>query len=108
MILSKSKVEELLKIFESSKSLSPYDNSREKEEMKNASEFIKNYRTYGPPPKQTLNAINGNYNNNSILKSQSKKFRNLHEMEIQRSLTNLKLGKENYMKEQKTNWLNII
>ena len=105
MILSKSKVDELLKIFEASKSLSPYDNSREKEEMKNASEFIKNYHTYGQPPKQTLNTINGNNNNNSILKSstnKSKKFRNLHEMEIQRSLTNLKLGKENYMKEQKT------
>ena len=106
MILSKSKVNELLKIFEISKSILPYDNSREKEEMKNASQFINNYHIYGQPPKKTLENISKNptlnANNSSILNNstyKSKKFRNLHEMEIQRSLTNLKLGKESYLKE---------
>jgi len=108
MILSKSKVDELLKVFEVSKSISPYDNTREKEELKNASKFISDYHIYGPPPKKNLDNINRNHTlntNNSILKNstyRSQKFNNHHETEIQQSLTNLKLGKDNYFKELKT------
>ena len=49
MILSSSKVNKLLYIFTTSKSLYPYNNSTEKQEIENAKAFINNYHMYGSP-----------------------------------------------------------
>ena len=113
MILSKAKVIELLKIFENPKSVNPYDNLREKEEMKNASTFINNYHIYGPPKKQTFDDINRNTSlnskNNSILKNSTFGNNNIdpYQLEIKRSINNLKIGRENYLKQEcKTKSLN--
>jgi len=54
MILSQRRVNELLKIFENPKSISPYDNTKEKEEMINATKFINDYHLYGPPPNYSI------------------------------------------------------
>ena len=112
MILSNEKVRELLKIFENPKSVSPYDNLREKEEMKNASTFINNYHIYGPPKKQNLDNINRNPSlnskNNSILKNSTFGNKNIdpYELEIKRSINNLKIGREQYLKQEESKSLN--
>ena len=104
MILSNVKVRQLLKIFENSKSVEPYDNLREKREMKNASTFINNYHISGPSKKQNIDNINRNLsmnnNNTSIFKNSILGNKNIdpHQLEIKRSITNLKKGRENYLK----------
>lgn len=104
MILSNAKVKELLKIFENPKSVEPYNNLREKEEMKNASTFINNYHIYGQPKKQNTDNINRNpsmnSNNTSIFKNSILRNKNIdpYQLEIKRSITNLKKGRENYLK----------
>ena len=120
MILSQKRVNELLKIFENPKSISPYDNTKEREEMINATKFINDYHLYGPPPNYytkstqisyknnsdnlsrnpSLNSKNLSNLNNSI--SQNKKYDNYEDIEIQRSLANLKLGQKEYMKQFNT------
>ena len=112
MIISQAKLNELLKIFEIPKSVDIYNNLKEKEDMKHASKFINDYHIYGPPPKKNYDNINNinmntpiNSINNSFLKMPtyvSKKFQTYQDSEIKRSLTNLKIGKEQYLKEQKT------
>ena len=126
MILSQKRVNELLKIFENPKSISPYDNTRVKEEMINATKFINDYHLYGPPPNYyskstqisnnknsdnlsrnpSLNSKNLSNLNNSI--SQNKKYDNYEDIEIQRSLANLKLGQKEYMKQFNTKTLKNI
>ena len=108
MILSNAKVNELLKIFENPKSVHPYDNLREKEEMKNASTFINNYHIYGPPKRQAVDNINRNPSlnskNNSIFGNNNI---DPFQLEIKRSIYNLKIGRENYLKQEvKTKSLN--
>ena len=120
MILSQKRVNELLKIFDNPKSINPYDNSKEKEEMKNASTFIANYHIYGRPTKYNQNTNKTSYNNNNIsqtisrnqtinskgssllrkLTNGNKKLNNYNDIQIQKSLTNLKIGQQEYMKEQ--------
>jgi hypothetical protein len=119
MILSQKRVNELLKIFDNPKSIIPYDNSKEKEEMKNASAFIANYHIYGRPPKYNTKTYQTFYNNNvsqTISRNQTinskgssllrkltngnKKLKNYNDIQIQKSLTNLKIGQQEYMKEQ--------
>ena len=51
MILSQTRVNELLQIFENPKNVEPYDISHQKEEVQNASKFINDYHLYGPPKK---------------------------------------------------------
>ena len=121
MILSQKRVNKLLEIFDNPKSIIPYDNSKEKEEMKNASTFISNYHIYGRPPKYNKKSAQTFYNNNvsqtisrnqtinsqgsSILRkltNGSKKLLNYEDFQIKKSLTNLKNGQEAYMKEQQT------
>ena len=107
MILSQEKVNEFLKIFENPKSVKIYDNLREKEDLKNASKFIQDYHIYGPPRKKNYDSINRNTTlnskKNSIFKNstfRSGQFPSHQEIEIQRSITNLRIGKEQFMKEQ--------
>ena len=109
MILSQAKLNELLKIFENPKSVEIYNKLREKEDMKNASKFINNYHIYGPPPRENYDNINRNTSlnskNNNILKNstfKSRKFQTYQDLEIQRSLTNLRLNRQQYLKEQNT------
>lgn len=117
MILSQKRVNELLKIFENPKSIYPYDNSKEREEIKNATKFINDYHLYGPPPNYytksthistnknsdilsrnpSLNSKNLSNLNNSL--AQNKKYDNYEDIEIQRSITNLRLGQKEYMKQ---------
>ena len=125
MILSQNRINELLKIFENPKSIIPYDNSKEKEEMKNASKFITNYHIYGRPTKYNTQSTKTSYNNKTIetisrnqtlnsknssilhkLTNKNKKLRNYKDIEIKNSLTNLKLGQEKYMRQQQTKSLN--
>ena len=122
MILSTSKVNKLLEIFLTSKSLYPYNNSTEKQEIENAKTFINNYHMYGSPhnylnaSNQTYNARKktnltsidnqSNYSENSLKKSKtlmSERLTNRDDMEIKQSLTNLKIGQENYKKERNFN-----
>ena len=106
MILSNEKVRELLKIFENPKSLSPYDNLREKEEMQNASTFINNYHIYGPPKKQNIDSINRNPSlnskNASIINNSAFGNQNIdpYDLEIKRSINNLRKGREQYLKQE--------
>ena len=112
MILYNEKVRELLKIFENPKSLSPYDNLREKEEMQNASTFINNYHMYGPPKKQNFDGINRNTslnNKNDSIVNSALGNQNIdpYDLEIKRSINNLRIGREQYLKqEEQTKSLN--
>ena len=122
MILSTSKLNKLLDIFSASKSLYPYNNSTEKQEIENAKTFINNYHMYGTPPsyvnttnltynarkKTNLSSIDNqsNYSKNSLKKSKtlmSERLTNRDDLEIKQSLTNLKIGQENYKKERNSN-----
>jgi hypothetical protein len=68
MILSTSKLKELLETFKMSSNILPYNKSKEKQEMQNAKNFINNYHMYGTP----FNGINSTniiyLNNNKINK----------------------------------------
>ena len=124
MILSKQKVDKLLEIFSDPKSISLYDNTIEKQEMKNASNFIQNYHIYGSPINYTNSSKaknETNYNNNlaklKTINSQmsqnnsfyqksiidNKTLTNPEDLEIKQSLTNLRIGQKNYKKEQELN-----
>ena len=122
MILSSSKVNKLLDIFTTSKSLYPYNNSTEKQEIENAKAFINNYHMYGSPhnyyittnptyidrKKTYLTSLDNqsNYSQNSLKKSKtliSERLTNRDDIEIKQSLTNLKIGQENYKKERNSN-----
>ena len=79
MILSQKRVNELLKIFENPKSISPYDNTREKEEMINATKFINDYHLYGPPPNYYSKStqISNNKNSDNLSRNPSLNSKNL-------------------------------
>jgi len=122
MILSTSKLSKLLDIFSEKKSLYPYNNSTEKQEIENAKAFINNYHMYGSPYNY-LNTTNptsvnrkktnltefdnqSNYSENSLKKAKtlmSEGLNNRDDLEIKQSLTNLKIGQENYKKERNFN-----
>ena len=107
MILSQTRVNELLQIFENPKNVEPYDISHQKEEVQNASKFINDYHLYGPPkkyqtynpsfnpvrPTQTINrnptlnsqneAINGR---STILSTNIQNLQNYEDIEIHQSI----------------------
>ena len=123
MILSKSRVNKLLEIFENPKSIMPYDNTKEKEEMVNATKFINDYHLYGPPPtiyssktkpvssngqiskqisrKTSINSKNSSIQKKSII-NKSQKLTNYEDLEIKQSLTNLRLGQKQYNLQNQT------
>ena len=123
MILSQARVNNLLKIFENTKNIPPYDISKQKQEIVNASKFINDYHLYGPPKKyqtntpninsvknkpiisriQSINSQNEGNNRQSIILSNN--IRNLHnyeDIEIHQSITNLKKGQKEYIKNNET------
>ena len=123
MILSQARVNNLLKIFDNTKNIPPYDISKQKQEIVNASKFINDYHLYGPPKKyqtytrninsvqnkpiisrmQSLNSQNEGINKQSIILSNN--IRNLHnyeDIEIHQSITNLKKGQKEYIKNNET------
>ena len=123
MILSNLRVNELLKIFENPKSITPYDISKEKEEMANASKFINDYHLYGPPINNNTMAtslifqneqISRKLNNNPSLNSKNKsnwkksiinmsqKLQNNEDLEIKQSLINLRSGQKQYNLQNQT------
>ena len=51
MILSQTRVNELLQIFNNPRIIEPYNITYQKEEVENASKFINDYHLYGPPKK---------------------------------------------------------
>lgn len=121
MILSTSKLNKLLEIFSTSKSLFPYNNSIEKQEIENAKSFINNYHMYGSPyntyttthsytnrKKVDLGSLDdqSNYSQNSLKKHNtlnSERLTNRDDLEIKKSLANLKIGQENYKNERSFN-----
>ena len=126
MILSQRKVNELLKIFENPKSISPYDNTKEKEEMINATKFIKDYHLYGSPPNFSIKPTQlsnnmqkiENLSRNSLHSKKTsnlanslimnKNYDNYEDLEIKNSLKNLRLGQKEYMKKYQTKTLKSI
>ena len=126
MILSQKRVNELLQIFENPKSISPYDNTKEREEMINATKFINDYHLYGPPPNYYTKSTQISYKNNSDNLSrnpslnsknlsnlnnslaQNKKYDNYEDIEIQQSLANLRSGQKEYMKQLNSKTLKNI
>ena len=124
MILSKERLNKLLDIFSAPKSINPYNNSMEKQELNNCKDFIKNYHIYGSPYNYINNAKSliskkskDNLNNSEITHSRisfnnsfnktksikSKILSNPQDLEIKQSLTNLRLGQSNYKKQQQMN-----
>ena len=123
MILSKQKVDKLLETFSNPKSISLYDNTIEKQEMKNASSFIQNYHIYGSPINynNSLKESKVKYNRNTynleksgVIDSQNNSFYQKSiienktlthplDLEIKQSLTNLRIGQNNYKKEKELN-----
>ena len=115
MILSNVKVNKLLEIFATPKTVNPYDNTIEKEGMENAKKFINNYHIYGPPlnySKSAQTIFNNNKNNdynayiydtNSYI-SQNKDInlenQNNNEILLKKSIANLRLGQKKYKNEQ--------
>ena len=121
MILSQTRVNELLQIFENPKNVEPYDISHQKEEVQNASKFINDYHLYGPPKKyqanthsinqsQPIQTINRNPTLNSqneatngkstILSTNIQNLQNYEDIEIHQSITNLKNGQREYIKNK--------
>ena len=123
MILSQAKVNDLLKIFENPKNVEPYNISYQKKEVENASKFISDYHLYGSPktyqqsypiinqtPKienisrtQSLHSQNANQpitSQSVILSNNIQNLNNGEDIEIHRSITNLKNGQKEY--SQKT------
>ena len=121
MILSQTRVNELLQIFENPKNVEPYDISHQKEEVQNASKFINDYHLYGPPKKYqtyypsfnpvrptqtinrnpTLNSQNEPINGRStILSTNIQNLQNYEDIEIHQSITNLKNGQKEYIRNK--------
>ena len=115
MILSKEKVNKLLDIFSTPKSIYPYNNKIEKQEMKNASTFIQNYHIYGPPfnylksktqsiyKSQQQNSLKQSNLLNSIKTNKTQELYNPKDVEIKNSITNLRLGQQIYIKQKELN-----
>ena len=112
MIISKEKLNKLLEIFSTPKTIIPYDNTIEKKEMQNAKSFINNYHMYGPPLKYSKSALSlKNINNNYISNSHSNINQNkglnldskndIHKIELKKSIVNLRKGQKVYKNEQK-------
>ena len=121
MILSQTRVNDLLQIFENPKNVEPYDISHQKEEVQNASKFINDYHLYGPPKKYqtytpninqvqpiqtinrnpTLNSQNEEINGRStILSTNIQNLQNYEDIEIHQSITNLKNGQKEYLRNK--------
>ena len=111
MILSQSKVNDLLKVFENPKNIEPYNISYQKQEVENASKFINDYHLYGSPKlhqqtisinnqpqniktisgTQSINSQNQTINGQSIILSNNvQNLQNYEDVEIHHSITNLK------------------
>ena len=125
MILSQTRVNELLQIFNNPRIIEPYNITYQKEEVENASKFINDYHLYGPPKKyetyisnntnqvqskeilnrnQTLKSQNDLINGKSIILSNKvQNLQNYEDYEIHQSITNLKNGQKefNISKENK-------
>ena len=119
MILSKARMDKLLEIFENPKSISPYNNYKEKEVMQETLEFINNYHQYGPPMKYNKTNVQTNgykttsnniSRNPSLINQKSsilndsrydvRKLKNAKDMEIKRSIENLSMAQEQYLKKK--------
>jgi hypothetical protein len=121
MILSQSKVNDLLKVFENPKNIEQYNISYQKQEVENASKFINDYHLYGSPKlyqqtisinnqpqniktisrTQSINSQNQPINGQSIILSNNvQNLQNYEDVEIHHSITNLKNGQKEY--NQKT------
>ncbi len=115
MILSQARVNNLLKIFDNTKNIPPYDISKQKQEIVNASKFINDYHLYGPLKKyqtytqninsvknksiisrtQSINSKNeGNNRQSVILSNNIQNLHNSEDIEIHQSITNLKKGQK--------------
>ena len=119
MILSKEKINSLLSVFSSPKSVAPYDIFKEKTKIENSNILANNYHIYGYPSEDNPIIISDpiNINNNddinlytpSILnnskspKQLKKVLINPVDREIKQSLTNLKAGLDYYKKQQELN-----
>ena len=125
MILSQVRINKLLQIFENPKNITPYDISHQKNEAENTTKFINDYHLYGPPKKyQTYNpainkvqpkdTIKRNQSLNSqneeivpkstILSSNIQNLQNYEDIEIYKSITNLKNGQTDYNKNNRTKY----
>ena len=121
MIVSQSKVNDLLKVFENPKNIEQYNISYQKQEVENASKFINDYHLYGSPKlhqqtisinnqpqniktisrTQSINSQNQPINGQSIILSNNvQNLQNYEDVEIHHSITNLKNGQKEY--NQKT------
>lgn len=121
MILSQGRMNELLQIFNESPSVTPYDITHQKEEVENASKFIKDYHLYGPPkkyqthepiikpipakeqisPNESINSQNeANNKQSTILTNNIHNLQNYEDIEIYQSITNLKNGQKNYINDK--------
>ena len=119
MILSTSKLNKLLETFKMSKNILPYNKSIEKQEMQNAKNFINNYHMYGTPfnhnnstkiiylkrnktkissfDEQSKNSYNSEKSPKNI---KTQKYTNLEDIEIAKSLTNLRHSQKIYQQQQ--------
>ena len=129
MLLSQNKVNELLQTFDNPKSIEPYNISYQKEEVKNASQFLNDYHLYGPPKKyqtyvpietpiqpkeitnlnQSLNSQNEITNKNSVILSNDiQNLQNAEDIEMHQSIFNLKNGQKDYIQKKSTSYNNYI
>lgn len=101
MIISQARVGQLLEIFNEPKNIKSIDIFHEKQEMENASKFIKDYHLYGPP--QTYNQNSSTINESIPL---TKTYTNNGMDEIHQSIFNIKKGHQDYVKEKEKKNLN--
>ena len=111
----------MLQIFNDPKNIEPYNISHQKEEVANASKFIKDYHLYGPPKKYqtynqninqvrpsetinknpTLNSQNEAINGQSVILSTNiQNLQNYEDIVIHQSITDLKNGQKEYNKNK--------
>jgi hypothetical protein len=119
MILSTSKLNKLLETFKMSRNILPYNMSIEKQEMQNAKNFINNYHMYGTPFNHTNSSkiiylkrnktkissfdeqSKNSYNSDKSPKNiKTQKYTNLEDIEIAKSLTNLRQSQKIYQQQQ--------
>ena len=95
MIISQAKIGQLLNIFDEPKNIDSINILHEKQEMENASNFIKDYHLYGPP--HTYNQKSANIAEPTQL---TKTFINNENDEIHQSIINIKKGHQEYIKDK--------
>ena len=108
MLFPNEKVNNLLDVFSTPKSIEPYNNLKEKEEMNNARSFINNCHNFNSTTqflsnKQVIDNINESNLLNSLITNKSLILNNPNDIDIKNSITNLRLGQKQFLKEQELN-----